>query len=61
MRFGFYGLVALGADDSVMRGAYFMLLPFLLISKGALRQSNGHMRSAFSRRLQSMRSPPRRY
>jgi MFS family permease len=32
---GFYILVALGIADSVVRGAFFVLLPFLLIGKGA--------------------------
>jgi MFS transporter, FSR family, fosmidomycin resistance protein len=34
-RFGFYILVALGIADSIVRGAFFVLLPFLLIGKGA--------------------------
>jgi len=32
---GFYILVALGIAESVVRGAFFVLLPFLLIGKGA--------------------------
>ncbi|MGA8928223.1 MAG: MFS transporter [Pseudolabrys sp.] len=35
LRSGFYVLVALGIVDSVVRGAFFVLLPFLLIGKGA--------------------------
>jgi MFS family permease len=35
LRFGYYTLVALGVVDSVVRGAFFVLLPFLLIGKGA--------------------------
>jgi len=34
-RLGFRVLVALGIADSVVRGAFFVLLPFLLIAKGA--------------------------
>jgi MFS family permease len=34
-RLGFYILVAFGIADSVVRGAFFVLLPFLLIGKGA--------------------------
>ena len=34
LRSGFYVLVALGIVDSVVRGAVFVLLPFLLIGKG---------------------------
>jgi len=35
LRFGLSILVALGIADSVVRGAFFVLLPFLLIGKGA--------------------------
>jgi FSR family fosmidomycin resistance protein-like MFS transporter len=35
MRFGFRILVAFGIADSVVRGAFFVCLPFLLIGKGA--------------------------
>jgi len=35
LRFGFRILVAFGIADSVVRGAFFVCLPFLLISKGA--------------------------
>jgi MFS family permease len=35
MRTGFRALVALGVVDSVARGGFFVMLPFLLISKGA--------------------------
>jgi len=35
LRFGFRILVAFGIADSVVRGAFFVLLPFLLIGKGA--------------------------
>jgi MFS transporter, FSR family, fosmidomycin resistance protein len=34
MRFGFRILVAFGIADSVVRGAFFVCLPFLLIGKG---------------------------
>ena len=34
-RLGFAVLVALGIADSIVRGAFFVLLPFLLIGKGA--------------------------
>jgi MFS transporter, FSR family, fosmidomycin resistance protein len=35
LRSGFYILIVLGIADSVVRGAFFVLLPFLLIEKGA--------------------------
>ena len=35
LRFGFYILAAFGIADSVVRGAFFVLLPFVLIAKGA--------------------------
>jgi len=35
LKFGFRILVALGIADSIVRGAFFVLLPFLLIGKGA--------------------------
>jgi MFS family permease len=35
LRFGYRILVAFGISDSVVRGAFFVLLPFLLIGKGA--------------------------
>jgi MFS transporter, FSR family, fosmidomycin resistance protein len=35
LRFGFYILAAFGIADSLVRGAFFVLLPFLLIAKGA--------------------------
>lgn len=35
LRFGFRVLVAFGIVDSVVRGAFFVCLPFLLIGKGA--------------------------
>lgn len=35
LRFGFYVLAAFGIADSIVRGAFFVLLPFLLIAKGA--------------------------
>jgi FSR family fosmidomycin resistance protein-like MFS transporter len=35
LRFGFRILIAFGIADSVVRGAFFVLLPFLLIGKGA--------------------------
>jgi MFS family permease len=35
LRSGFYVLAALGIADSVVRSAFFVLLPFLLIGKGA--------------------------
>ena len=35
LRFGFYVLAAFGIADSMVRGAFFVLLPFLLIAKGA--------------------------
>jgi len=34
LRFGFRILVAFGIADSVVRGAFFVMLPFLLIGKG---------------------------
>jgi MFS family permease len=34
LRFGFRVLVAFGIADSVVRGAFFVMLPFLLIGKG---------------------------
>ena len=41
LRFGFGILVAFGIADSVVRGAFFVLLPFLLIGKGATIVSAG--------------------
>jgi MFS transporter, FSR family, fosmidomycin resistance protein len=38
---GFYTLAAFGIADSVVRGAFFVLLPFLLISKGATAVTAG--------------------
>lgn len=35
MRFGFRVLVTFGIADSIVRGAFFVCLPFLLIGKGA--------------------------
>jgi MFS family permease len=35
MRFGFRVLVLFGIADSIVRGAFFVCLPFLLIGKGA--------------------------
>ena len=35
LRFGYRILVAFGIADSVVRGAFFVMLPFLLIGKGA--------------------------
>jgi FSR family fosmidomycin resistance protein-like MFS transporter len=35
LRFGFHVLAAFGIVDSMVRGAFFVLLPFLLIAKGA--------------------------
>jgi MFS family permease len=40
-RFGFGILIAFGIADSVVRGAFFVLLPFLLISKGAAVVTSG--------------------
>jgi MFS transporter, FSR family, fosmidomycin resistance protein len=40
-RLGFAVLVALGIADSVVRGAFFVLLPFLLIGKGATVSTAG--------------------
>jgi MFS family permease len=41
LRFGFRVLVAFGISDSVVRGAFFVMLPFLLISKGAVVTTAG--------------------
>jgi MFS transporter, FSR family, fosmidomycin resistance protein len=41
LRFGFGILAAFGIADSVVRGAFFVLLPFLLIGKGATIVSAG--------------------
>ena len=41
LRLGFAVLVALGIADSVVRGAFFVLLPFLLIGKGATISTAG--------------------
>ena len=41
LRFGFRILSALGIADSVVRGAFFVLLPFLLIGKGATATTAG--------------------
>jgi MFS transporter, FSR family, fosmidomycin resistance protein len=34
LHYGFYILAAFGIADSVVRGAFFVLLPFVLIGKG---------------------------
>ena len=41
LRFGFRVLSALGIADSIVRGAFFVLLPFLLIGKGATATTAG--------------------
>ena len=41
VRFGFRVLAGLGIADSIVRGAFFVLLPFLLISKGATPATAG--------------------
>jgi MFS family permease len=41
LRFGFWVLAALGITNSLVRGAFFVLLPFLLIAKGATFVTSG--------------------
>jgi MFS transporter, FSR family, fosmidomycin resistance protein len=41
VRFGFRVLAGLGIADSIVRGAFFVLLPFLLIGKGATPATAG--------------------